>query len=59
MQKPDYRDFSVGTSADWTRGYKAALSRFDDELGDMTKAEREMFMRGYRVGDQDRQARAN
>ena len=43
----------LGTSADWTRGYRSALAHVNEPLREYTRGEREMFMRGYKTGMED------
>lgn len=43
-------DLPIGTSADWVRGYKWALTGGDPPAGHTSKSKREMFLRGYKAG---------
>lgn len=38
------------TSADWTRGYRAALGNDSNEIGDLYPDQLKEFMRGYQCG---------
>lgn len=41
---------SRATSAEWTRGYRAALGCDSKEIGDLYPDQLQAFMRGYEVG---------
>ena len=40
----------LATSADWTRGYRAALGNDSNEIGDLYPDQLKEFMRGYQCG---------
>ena len=42
------------TSADWTRGYRSALAKIEEPVGDYTSEELAMFMRGYRTAMEEK-----
>lgn len=45
-----YAHVDLSTSADWTRGYRAALGHDDKEIGDLYPDQLKAFMRGYEAG---------
>lgn len=40
----------LSTSAEWTRGYRAALGQDSKEIGDLYPDQLAAFMRGYQCG---------